>query len=137
MGQQQLLLLVLAAVIVGTGILLGVNMFQDNAAQANLDAVTQDCLTLASRAQAWYRRPVALGGGGQTFTGGGGITFDKLNFAATGINENGTYTLPTITANQLVIRGVGLEDGDDADTTPVTVDVTVNNDNVVVNVVSK
>jgi hypothetical protein len=135
MGQQQLLLLVLAAVIVGTGILLGVNMFQDNAAQANLDAVTQDCLTLASRAQAWYRRPVALGGGGQTFTGGGGITFAELNFVSP--NENGTYTLPTIAANQLVIRGVGLEDGDDADTTPVTVEVTINNDNVTTAIISQ
>jgi len=135
MGQQQLLLLVLAAVIVGTGILLGVNMFQDNAAQSNLDAVTQDCLTLASRAQAWYRRPVALAGGGQTFTGGGGITLAKLNFVSP--NENGTFTLPTIAANQLVIRGVGREDGDDADTTPVTVEVTVNNDNVTTNIISQ
>jgi len=106
MGQQQLLLLVLAAVIVGTGILLGVNMFQDNAAQANLDAVTQDCLTLASRAQAWYRRPLALEGGGQAFTG---INLAELNF--TSPNENGTYTF-TVAPATLTITGDGLEDGD-------------------------
>jgi len=133
MGQQQLLLLVLAAVIVGTGILLGVNMFQDNAAQANLDAVTQDCLTLASRAQAWYRRPTALEGGGQSFTG---ITLQELNFPASGKNENGTYTLG-VAAATLTITGVGLEDGDDDDTTPVTVVTTVINNSVSTDITSR
>lgn len=123
MGQQQLLLLVLAAVIVGTGILLGVNMFQDNASQANLDAVTQDCLTLASRAQAWYRRPVALGGGGQAWAG---CDLGDLNFTTP--NENGGYVL-TVNATDVTIVGTGLEDAD-GDNTPVTVQVIVTNDDV-------
>lgn len=69
MGQQQLLLLILAAVIVGVAITLGINMFAQNSAQANQEAVMQDVLTIASRAQAWYRRPVQMGGGGRTFDG--------------------------------------------------------------------
>ena len=130
MGQQQLLLLVLAAVIVGTGILLGVNMFQDNAAQANLDAVTQDCLTLASRAQAWYRRPLALEGGGQAFTN---LALDNLNFPTNGKNENGTYTLAVVNAGEITITGDGLEDGD-ATAGNVKVLVTVTNNTVTTDV---
>jgi hypothetical protein len=107
MGQQQLLLLILSAVIVGVAIVMGINMFAENAAQANQDAVLQDVLTLASRAQAWYRRPVELGGGGRTFAG---ITLADLNFPAT--NGNGTYTLGVGTATALPITGVGTENPD-------------------------
>jgi len=38
MGQQQLLLLVLSALIVGAAVVVGINMFSQNAAQANQDA---------------------------------------------------------------------------------------------------
>lgn len=50
MGQQQLLLLVLGAIIVGVAIVVGVNMFSTSAVNANRDAVLQDCMTLATRA---------------------------------------------------------------------------------------
>lgn len=111
MGQQQLLLLILAAVIVGVAITLGINMFAQNSAQANQEAVTQDVLTIASRAQAWYRRPVQMGGGGRDFTGGGGVSLAKLNFPTT--NANGTYDL-TVAAQALTVTGTGVENPDGA-----------------------
>lgn len=110
MGQQQLLLLILAAVIVGVAITLGINMFAQNSAQANQEAVMQDVLTIASRAQAWYRRPVQMGGGGRDWTAGGGVTLADLNFPAT--NANGNYSFVTVTDDELTIEGEGFESGD-------------------------
>jgi type II secretory pathway pseudopilin PulG len=124
MGQQQLLLLILAAVIVGVAIVLGVNMFAQNSAQANQEAVTQDVLTIASRAQAWYRRPTQMGGGGRTYAG---MTLTDLNFPAS--NANGTYAVGTGTATTIQITGNGVEDPD-GDGTPLSVVVTVGVDTV-------
>lgn len=106
MGQQQLLLLILAAIIVGIAIVMGINMFGENAVQANQDAVTQDVLTIASRAQGWYRRPSQMGGGGRSFSG---LTLANLNFETP--NDNGSYTL-TANAQTITILGTGTEDGD-------------------------
>ncbi len=112
MGQQQLLLLILAAVIVGVAIIMGINMFSENAAQANQDAVMQDCLTLASRAQSWFRRPTAMGGGGNSYLGlNGAPGLVALNFDSP--NENGAYTLAVSGGNQiLTIQGTGNENPD-------------------------
>lgn len=107
MGQQQLLLLILAAVIVGVAITLGINMFAQNSAQANQEAVVQDVLTIASRAQAWYRRPVQMGGGGRDYTN---ITLANLNFRSP--NANGSYALSNANNASLTITGTGVEDGD-------------------------
>ena len=105
MGQQQLLLLILAAVIVGVAIVMGINMFSENAAQANQDAVMQDVLTISSRAQAWYRRPVELGGGGRTYIG---MSLADLNFDSP--NDNGAYVLSGATAALVTVTGTGTED---------------------------
>jgi len=128
MGQQQLLLLILAAIIVGIAIVMGINMFGENAVQANQDAVTQDVLTVASRAQGWFRRPTQMGGGGRTFTpAAGNMTLAKLNFAGT--NDNGTYALSGLAAGQFVVTGTGTEDGD-SDGQELSVTVTVFPDSV-------
>jgi hypothetical protein len=109
MGQQQLLLLILAAVIVGIAITVGINMFSQNSVQANQEAVTQDVLTIASRAQAWYRKPVALGGGGRDFSGLNG-KLQLINFSAS--NANGAYTFTGGNATGGTVTGVGVENGD-------------------------
>ena len=127
MGQQQLLLLILAAIIVGIAIVMGINMFGENAVQANQDAVTQDVLTIASRAQGWYRRPAQMGGGGRSFTG---LDWGDINFAGT--NDNGSYAISSIVAGangSFVVTGTGTEDGD-SDNEPLEVQVTVYPDSV-------
>jgi len=122
MGQQQLLLLILASLITGAAVLLGVNLFQQNAGQANMDAVTQDCLTIATKTKAWYNRPNFLGGGGHDFTD---ISFVNLGYAADPyINENGSYSFGSITPNSVEVIGDGKESLD-SDTTPLKVIVTV------------
>lgn len=127
MGQQQLLLLILAAVIVGVAITLGINMFQQNSAQANQEAVVQDVLTIASRAQAWYRRPVQMGGGGRTFAGLNG-NLDPINFPDQ--NANGSYNFSNGNATGATIVGTGREDGDQ-DGTPLVVTLSISPDSVV------
>jgi Tfp pilus assembly protein PilE len=109
MGQQQLLLIILGVIVVGIAVAVGITMFSDSAINANRDALTNDLVNLASRAQQFYRRPVALGGGGNDFTKLTLIT--QLTNSAT--NANGTYTLVSATgaglAAKAVIKGVGTE----------------------------
>ena len=104
MGQQQLLLLILSAIIVGLAIVTGINMFGENAVQANKDAVMQDLLTLATRAQGWYRRPAQLGGGNRSFAN---ATLDTLDFPGT--NGNGIYTIQGTPGTSITFRGAGNE----------------------------
>ena len=69
MGQQQLLLIVLGVIIVGIAVVVGINVFSASAASSNREAITADLTNLASMAQQYYRKPLALGGGGNLFTG--------------------------------------------------------------------
>jgi hypothetical protein len=69
MGQQQLLLIILGVIVVGIAVAVGITMFSDSAINANRDAMVNDLVNLASRAQQFYRRPSSLGGGGNSFAG--------------------------------------------------------------------
>ena len=120
MGQQQLLLLALSAIIVGLAIVVGINMFGEGAAQANQDAVVNDVLTIATRAQGWYRKPAQFGGGGRSYNN---VTLDTLQFVSP--NENGSYTLTVLAGgDSLQVVGTGTEDLN-GDGTPLSVTVNV------------
>ena len=69
MGQQQLLLIVLGVIIVGIAVVVGINVFTASSLQANNNAIISDLQTIGSMAQQFYRKPTAMGGGGNTFTG--------------------------------------------------------------------
>ena len=105
MGQQQLLLIVLGVIIVGIAIVVGINLFQSSAVDANRNAVIKDLMNIAIKAQEYYKKPTPLGGGGTSFAG---------FVMPTGLssNANGTYTL-TATAANVVIVGTGTETGND------------------------
>ena len=62
MGQQQLLLLVLGIVIVGLAVVVGIQAFSENQQKANLDALVNDGVRIASDLQAWSLKPQAFGG---------------------------------------------------------------------------
>ena len=123
MGTQQLLLIVLGVIIVGIAVVVGINIFGTNAEQANKDALTQDCLRLASAAQGYYRKPTMLGGGNNDFTG---ITIEDCGMSddgtGSGSNVNGTYTITTAAATDFVITGVSATDA--TKSVAVTVDMT-------------
>ena len=69
MGQQQLLLLVLGVIIVGVAIVAGIGMFNASAEESVKDELTSQLMAISANAQQWYKKPVAMGGGGGTFAG--------------------------------------------------------------------
>lgn len=72
MGQQQLLLIVLGVIIVGIAIVVGINLFNANAEESAKDTLVSEGTNLGALAQQFYKKPVALGGGGNFFTTKGG-----------------------------------------------------------------
>ncbi len=69
MGQQQLLLLVLAVIIVGVSIVVGIGIFQKHAEMSNIDMVVNELIEMGSLAHQYYYKPSMMGGGDQKFTG--------------------------------------------------------------------
>ncbi len=110
MGSQQLLIIVLGVIVVGVAIAVGIAVFSGNASQANKDAICQDLLQMASSAQAYYRKPALLGGGGLSYVN---ISFAAMGFeeeeAGVYTNDNAEYTLLRITSNALFIVGRSTE----------------------------
>jgi len=133
MGQQQLLLIILGVIVVGIAVAVGITMFTDNAVSANKDAVTNDLVNLASRAQQFYRRPTALGGGQGSFVlldAGTGLS--KLTSKPT--NSNGTYSILTPgTATSVVLHGQGTEKGTDGNYLSIDMTVLADSTSVVFN----
>ncbi|MCL4550563.1 MAG: hypothetical protein M1495_18585 [Bacteroidetes bacterium] len=117
MGQQQLLLIVLGVIIVGIAVVVGINVFTASSTSSNRDAVISDLTNLASMAQTYYRKPTALGGGNNTFTG----WTVPAQLDTTG---NGTYALTTAGAQSIVITGTGNQTGNDG-SAMVKVEMTV------------
>jgi hypothetical protein len=119
MGNQQLLIIVIAVVIIGIAVAVGVTMFRDAAASSNRDQLVADLAQYGVRAQAYYRRPSAFGGGESSFKG---LTMEKITGRST--NMNGNYSLDpdpiTGTPASVKLVGVGTETGLDG-TTPVKV----------------
>jgi hypothetical protein len=69
MGQQQLLLLVLATVIVGLATVAGIQAFDEGQSQATQDALTQRALSIGNDLYSVAQKPSQLGGvtrGGDT-----------------------------------------------------------------------
>jgi len=126
MGQQQLLLIVLGVIIVGIAVVVGINVFTASSSQANRDAVIADLTTIASMAQQYYRKPVALSGGGNTFTGFRMPALSSTpadNTPTATKTPNGSYTV-TVAAQSVTLVGVGNEKGNDR-TNPVRVTMVV------------
>ena len=106
MGQQQLLLIVLGVIIVGIAVVVGINVFTASSVSSNRDAVIADLTNLAAMAQQYYRKPEALGGGGNSFT-------DFAIPSQLQENANGTYTISTAGNDaSIAFQGVGTEEGD-------------------------
>ena len=99
MGQQQLLLIVLGVIIVGIAVVVGINVFTASSLTANNDAVIADLQTIGAMAQQHYRKPTAMGGGGNTFTG---FTIP----ASLSSTANGSYAA-TVAGQLVVLTGTG------------------------------
>lgn len=121
MGSQQLLLLIVGTLMIGLMFAVGINVFVDNAASSNRDAVANDLTALASRAQAYQKKPRCLGGGGGSFQG-----FTLQNASK---NANGTFSVPVAENSTVTIEGIGNDIGFDR-VTNVKVTVIVSADTI-------
>ena len=129
MGQQQLLLIVLGVIIVGIAVVVGINLFNANASEANRDGVVSDLNNLGAMAQQFYKKPASMGGGANTFNlWENTVPANLLNTA------NGTYVI-TPGAQTVTIVGTGKEPGRNtanpvqctATVLPASITVVVNN----------
>jgi len=106
MGQQQLLPLVLSAIIVGAAILLGMEQFnQERKGHRHKDEIQQYLLTAAGRAQAWYRRPAGMGGGGRSFAQ---VTWKNITMGAS--TEAAVFTMSLKQQTSFLLTGRSRED---------------------------
>jgi hypothetical protein len=129
MGQQQILLIVLAAVIVGIAVVVGMQMMGESAIDANKRACTQDLLSLAAKAQQWWRTPTSLGGGGRTFAALVDSS-DIVILTPNASTENGTFDIKTAgTASAVMLQITGIEDADD-NGLPMILSINVTQDDV-------
>jgi hypothetical protein len=103
MGQQQLLLIVLGVILVGVAVVLGIQYFGVGAEEGAKDELVAHTLTVGSNAQQWYRKPLAMGGGGGTYVGFS-AHFDS-NLLKLKNSTNGSYEAGTETGTQIVITG--------------------------------
>lgn len=101
---QQNFLLVLTVIIVGLGIMTGMQRAEEGHRQAAKDALIQELLVVAGRAQAWYRVPAQMGGGGGSFTN---LSLRAVNFDST--RFMGNYVLADIQDQSFRVIGVGHE----------------------------
>ncbi|NOX19252.1 MAG: hypothetical protein GXO87_13340 [Chlorobi bacterium] len=104
MGTQQLLFIVLGAIVITLSVVIGMNYFAENAKGANRDAVILDLNRLATTAQAYYKKGKEAAGGEKSFRG-----FqipEKLKKT-----QNGSYRILYKRPNRILIQGVGVEDG--------------------------
>ena len=103
MGQQQLLLIVLGVIIVGIAVVVGINVFTASSVNANRDAVISDLTTISAMAQQYYRKPIAMGGGGNLFTG---FTIPTSLLQTANMSAN---VVPTVTAQGITFVATGTE----------------------------
>ena len=103
MGQQQLLLIVLGVIIVGIAVVVGINLFNANAKESAKDTIVSEGTNLGAMAQQYFKKPTALGGGGNSFVGftipTNLATTPSANWVASGASATGiTFTGTPLTA---------------------------------------
>ncbi len=114
MVSTEFFMIVLVIIVVGVAIIIAVNLFDEQAAAANLDRVIEFLLELGTRAQKYYMTPTWMAGGGKTFMG---LTANSQGISwLTNIptNDYGTFSV-SVAGNdtEVTLLGVGVEDGDD------------------------
>ena len=75
MGTQQVLLIVLAIIIVGAAVAVGITMFGKQSSSANIDALKADLMNIAAQTLSWYKTPAGMAGGGSGNPGFGETSY--------------------------------------------------------------
>ena len=102
MGQQQILLIVLAIIIIGVAIAVSVQLFRSNAIEAKRDVLIEETTSLAAIAIQYYKKPVELGGGGNSF--------EDWEIPPQMVQTfNGNFMRAVVNATEVIITGTGSE----------------------------
>jgi hypothetical protein len=105
MGQQQLILLVIAVILVGFAVIAGLEILQRHYRQDEADGLLDRSLTIATNAVSWKSRNDPFEGGNQSYeelAGGDGIALLGLDST----NVRGRYRITDATVNTLEVTGV-------------------------------
>jgi len=99
MGTQQILMIILSVIVVGTAIAVGIQMFDTQLENQARQALAAELMQQAAQLQAWYRTPIMMGGGGNgydpaTHTALTAFTQDQLNSMAKFIQRDVTGNNP-------------------------------------------
>jgi hypothetical protein len=98
MGQQQLLLIIVALIVVGVSVAIANVLFSANAENSNKDTIIADLTNLATISLQYYPKPVMLAGGGRSFTNWQiPVQLDTTT--------SGIYTISQANNNQLILIG--------------------------------
>ncbi|WP_251980440.1 hypothetical protein [Salinibacter ruber] len=138
MGQQQLLLLVLATVIVGLATVAGIQAFDEGQEQATQDALTQRALEIGNDLVAAANKPSQFGGvtmgssPAQALKLAGYDLDGSDNVDADGAGENAKCSVSTSSSvgSSGNNDGYKIDCGDDGPTSGITVDATAGPDGV-------
>ncbi len=98
MGQQQLLLIIVAIIVVGVSVAIANQLFSANAEDSNKDTIISELTNLATISLQYYPKPVTMTGGGRSF-----INWQIPSQLDTTIS--GTYTISQANNNQLILIG--------------------------------
>ncbi|RKY95607.1 MAG: hypothetical protein DRQ13_06885 [Ignavibacteriae bacterium] len=122
MGQQQLLLIVLATIVIGIAIVLAIQLFRTNAIDSKRDILIEETTTLGLMALQYFKKPAEIGGGSQSFIGW--TIPSQMTQTA-----NGNFMTSTVAPDQVIITGTGTEIVTGNDLIEVQTTVTANDIN--------
>ena len=125
MGQQQLLLIVLAIIVVGISIAVSIQLFRTNAIEQKRDLLIEETTSLGYMAIQYFKKPAELGGGSKSFLGWS-IPSQMV------VTANGNFMTSTIAADQVIINGTGTEVVTGTDSIEVETTVTANEVNSII-----
>jgi len=123
-------MIVMAVVIIGIAVAVGISQLGSSALNANRDGLRNDCASIISQAQMWYRTPTSMGGGGNTYTGITAAKIGSKGIDASGniVNSNGSYAISAPDANSVRCVGTGTEKTSGGETLTVTMTYYAAND---------
>ena len=98
MGQQQLLLIVLAIIVIGVSVVVASQLFNASAEDSNKDSIITELTNLAVISMQYYDKPVTMAGGGRSFS-------NWQIPSQLDTSTNGTYTISQANNNQLILIG--------------------------------
>ena len=101
MGQQQMLLLALAIIIVGAAVAVGVNMFSEGTQAMDYDKFYHRASVMATKFSEWYSKPIAMGGGAG----------DVTNFPTDNVDQSAAILGISSNSNSNTIHLTGVEVG--------------------------